>query len=62
GIQQITFVRQTVNHDYFRIMISGKLKTTEPVETMIDEIAIKNQADQYSPAFVKLLKEYYLHL
>jgi tRNA1Val (adenine37-N6)-methyltransferase len=61
-ITQITFVRQSTNHDFFRIMIMGRLTTSEPAETMIDEISIKNDDNQYTPAFTNLLKEYYLHL
>ena len=66
-VLQMTFVRPSVNHDYFRIMLIGKLKTGETTETMIDEISIKegsliNPEQQYSPAFVNLLKDYYLHM
>jgi tRNA1Val (adenine37-N6)-methyltransferase len=61
-ITQITFVRQSTSHDFFRIMIMGKTGSNDPSETMIDEISIKNDNDQYTPAFTNLLKEYYLHL
>ncbi|MGB3154507.1 MAG: methyltransferase, partial [Chitinophagaceae bacterium] len=61
-VQQLTFIRQTVNHDYFRIILSGKLKTATQTETRIDEISIKDGNDQYTPAFVSLLKDFYLHL
>jgi tRNA1Val (adenine37-N6)-methyltransferase len=62
NITQLTFVRQSTSHDFFRIMILGKITTEEPTETMIDEISIKNDSGQYTPAFTNLLKEYYLHL
>ncbi len=62
AIQQLTFVRQSTKHDFFRIMLTGKLKTVETVETKIDEISIKDELDQYTPTFVNLLKDYYLHL
>lgn len=67
SVTQMTFVRQTTQHDFFRIMIIGKLATPEPVETIIDEISIKDnllmeQQMQYSSSFVKLLHDYYLHL
>lgn len=62
AIQQLTFVRQSVRHDYFRILLEGKLKTVESAETMIDEISIRDDTDQYTPTFINLLKEYYLHL
>ena len=61
-VQQLIFVRQSVKHNYFRIMLSGKLKTDELTETMIDEISIKDDNDQYTPAFATLLEDYYLHL
>lgn len=61
-IEQLVFVRQTTEHDYFRIMIEGKLKSSDAVETAIHEIAIKNNEGHYTEAFVDLLKEYYLHL
>ena len=62
AIHQMIFVRQTTKHDYFRIMLSGKLKTNEAIETIIDEISITDEKQQYTTAFMELLKDYYLHL
>lgn len=62
NVCQMILVRQSVNHDYFRIMMAGKLKTNEPGETMIDEISIWNDKQQYTQEFVALLKDYYLYL
>ena len=62
AVEQITFLRQTVNHDYFRIMLAGKLTTEKLTETAVDEISIKNEEKQYTPVFINLLKDYYLHL
>jgi tRNA1Val (adenine37-N6)-methyltransferase len=62
AIQKLIFVRQSTQHDFFRIMLAGKIKTFETVETKIDEISIKTESDQYSPYFIELLKKYYLHL
>lgn len=62
AIQQLVFVRQSVNHDYFRIMLEGKLKSNKQIETIIDEISIKDDAGQYTNGFISLLKDYYLHL
>lgn len=62
ALEQITFVRQTVNHDYFRMMISGKLRPEIPAETIISEIAIKGSDGEYTSDFISLLKDYYLHL
>lgn len=61
-ITKLTFVRQSVNHDYFRIIVSGKFKKTVTTETAISEISIKGITDEYSPAFTRLLKDYYLNL
>lgn len=62
AIQQLVFIRQSFNHEYFRIMLQGKLKTDEVAETTIDEIAITGETQQYTSAFKELLKDYYLHL
>ena len=61
-IVEMTFVRQTLNHNFFRIMLSGKLKANKIPETVINEIAIKDENDNYTAAFTALLKDYYLHL
>jgi tRNA1Val (adenine37-N6)-methyltransferase len=62
AIRQLIFVRQSTKHDFFRMIISGKVKTDEVAETRIDEISIKDENDQYSSDFILLLKDYYLHL
>lgn len=63
-ITQITYVRQSVIHDYFRIMLIGKFKTDETTNPIIDELSIKDDSPEhsYTPAFTALIKEYYLHL
>lgn len=58
-IRQIVFVKQSVSHDHFRIMISGKLKAKQAGETLLDEIVIKDENDNYTQRFIALLKEYY---
>ena len=62
AIQQLTLARQSINHAYFRILLEGKLKRATPNETMIDEISIKDDNDQYTQEFIHLLNVYYLHL
>ncbi len=62
AIQQITFVKQTAIHGYFRMMLMGSLKKDALTETIIDEISIKDEDDKYTPAFADLLKDYYLYL
>lgn len=62
AILQITFVRQSVHHNYFRIVLKGIMQAKEPVETIFNEISIWNEKQQYTPEFTELLKDYYLHL
>ena len=67
AIVKLIFVRQSVNHHYFRMMIFGKLINNNTIKKLTDEIAIKGnlstaQYEQYSTAFKNLLKDYYLHL
>lgn len=62
SISKMIFVRQTTEHDYFRIMISGTHYVANEIETVIDEIAIKDEKGDYTSSFNDLLKDYYLHL
>ncbi len=62
SILKIIFVRQSTKHDYFRIMLCGKLEGENDTETMIDEISIWNDEQQYTNEFKELLKDYYLGL
>lgn len=57
---KMIFVRQSVMHDYFRIMIAGSLQ--KPNEIISAELSITNEQKQYTAGFVQLLKDYYLHL
>ena len=61
-LSQLIFVKQSVNHGYFRIMLCGRLASAKKGETVIEEMAIKDNNDNYTPAFISLLKEYYLYL
>ena len=60
-ISKMMLVRQSVNHDYFRIFIKGNLNGEEK-ETEFDELSIWDDKKQYTNEFVMLLKDYYLHL
>ena len=62
AVSKIVFVKQSLHHDYFRIMLSGKLKSQEQTETMIDEISVWDNKQQYTKEFIELLKDYYLYL
>jgi tRNA1Val (adenine37-N6)-methyltransferase len=61
-LDDLSLVKQTVSHDYFRIMLCGSLPPSIPFETACNEISIKDKDDNYTPAFIKLLKDYYLYL
>ena len=61
-LEKLVFVRQSVSHDYFRIMIKGNTRQSRTPETDIDELTIKGANDEYTYEFVALLKDYYLHL
>jgi len=61
-ISKIVFVKQSVKHDYFRIMLKGKINGQSGDETEIEEISIWDDTQQYTPEFISLLKDYYLYL
>lgn len=61
-IDEMIFVRQSVNHDYFRVMIKGSFSRDENVVTKLDEMSIWDAERQYTAEFVRLLKDYYLYL
>ncbi|SEW45502.1 tRNA1Val (adenine37-N6)-methyltransferase [Chitinophaga sp. YR573] len=58
-VQQILHIKQSVQHDYFRSV--GIFKKREGV-TNIEEMAIRETGNIYTPAFTDLLKPYYLYL
>jgi tRNA1Val (adenine37-N6)-methyltransferase len=74
AIRKMIFVRQSVKHDYFRIMLMGQgdnnrggaeaqeVKSINVMETVIDELSITDGENKYTPAFTALLQSYYLHL
>jgi len=59
-VSKIIFVRQSTKHNYFRLMIEGKLKQRDQGGTCIEEISIWNEQQQYTNEFKELLKDYYL--
>lgn len=56
--QKIT-VRQSTRHQPFRLMLRC---TPSPVDSIQNEISIRDEADNYTGEFVDLLKDYYLYL
>jgi tRNA1Val (adenine37-N6)-methyltransferase len=59
-VSKIVFVRQSARHDYFRVMLEGRLSSDNISETLIEEISICNDQQEYSGDFKELLKDYYL--
>jgi tRNA1Val (adenine37-N6)-methyltransferase len=58
-LQAITWVKQTPRHEPFRMMVQlGYM----PAELQENTLTIKEADQQYSEAFIGLLKDYYLHL
>lgn len=55
-----TLVRQTLNHQPFRLMIKAGKK--EPGKAVINEMSIRNENNEYTASFFALLKDYYLYL
>ncbi|RYF86419.1 MAG: methyltransferase domain-containing protein [Chitinophagaceae bacterium] len=53
-------VRQTVKHAPFRLLLEAGKKQT--ASTVLADMSIKNESNEYTPAFVELLKDYYLYL
>lgn len=60
NINQVTLVKQTAKHDFFRGMVNFSRK--ECNEYVSNEIVIKDADGNYTSDFVDLLKAYYLHL
>jgi tRNA1Val (adenine37-N6)-methyltransferase len=61
AITQLIFIRQSIKHDYFRIILEGKLKL-DGRESGLNEISIWDEQQQYTEEFTVLLKDYYLGL
>jgi tRNA1Val (adenine37-N6)-methyltransferase len=61
-VSKIVFVKQSIKHNYFRMLIAGKLIQEDPAETLIEEISIWDDQQQYKEEFTDLLKDYYLYL
>ena len=61
-VSKIVFVKQSPEHNYFRMMIAGKSTRGSAAETLIEEISIWNDHQQYTNEFKGLLKDYYLYL
>lgn len=58
-LQEALFIRQTPDHDFFRIIGIFGMKKKKTVESTL---VIKDEHGQYTPEFAALLQEYYLYL
>lgn len=61
-LSQFILIKQSVNHGYFRIMLCGRRASEKKAAPIIEEMAIKDNNDKYTPDFISLLKDYYLYL
>lgn len=62
NIKQKLLVKQSTQHNYFRILLSGTHAENKNADFTTSEIAIRNDEESYTPQFITLLKDYYLHL
>ncbi len=59
---KIILIRNSLNHDYFRIILNIKKGKGTSAETRIDEFTIYEPNGSYTMAFESLLRPYYLRL
>lgn len=62
SVEHMVLVKQSVQHGYFRIMLSGYIGKQPGQEIRIDELAITAEQGEYTQEFRNLLQAYYLHL
>ncbi len=58
-INQTVFVKQSPRHKPFRIMVQGSRMVSE---VAVSEVVICDESNNYTPPFLNLLTDYYLHL
>lgn len=54
-----TDVKQTINHSFFRTML---LFVRDKPVPQVNSMSIKDEKNEYTAAFIELLKDYYLYL
>lgn len=59
-ISKEIIVRQSANHQPFRTMFM--CSTEEKEASLVSEIIVRNEKQEYTPEFIELLKDYYLYL
>ena len=58
-VNDLVVLSQSVKHSPFRVIIKGSNKTTTRQESLL---SVCDENQQYTNAFVNLLKDYYLYL
>ncbi|MET0462415.1 MAG: methyltransferase [Chitinophagaceae bacterium] len=58
---RICKVRQSVDHDFFRALIHGG-NTEHDDKMLVEELSIRDSNNEYTEAFIALLRDYYLYL
>ena len=61
-VNRLTRVRPSARHGYFRCMLEMQFNTQQFTGTLTDELAVKDELDQYTSDFTTLLRDYYLYL
>lgn len=61
-IQKEVLVKPSPAKDYFRVLLKGTHDSQIPCQTETHEMQIHDENGHYSPAFIALLKDYYLYL
>jgi tRNA1Val (adenine37-N6)-methyltransferase len=62
AISHKTLVKQSRQHNYFRILLSGKHSGNKKEDFDLNEISIRNDKREYASEFINFLKDYYLYL
>ena len=60
SILHLCFVRPQPGQEFSRIMIVGRMELNEPALTIIDEMTVMSENQEYSVEFMELLRDYYL--
>ena len=58
----IVHLKQTENHNEFRILVQGKRSSESPNPKFNEEEFVIKREDNYTTEFINLLKDYYLYL
>jgi tRNA1Val (adenine37-N6)-methyltransferase len=62
NIIDFVVARPAIHLPPFRVLVKGGFNGNGTMQAITSEIAVKNEQDEYTPAFRALLKDYYLYL